>query len=416
MTDPLHDVMPTGIFPSQAFSYVKDSTELLSLPHNYVAASALMATIPLISEFELSTAWTVSPNLYLALVGTSGNTKSPAISNSLKPLRNRDYKNILKYNEKVTEYELGKGDLPNNPQYVTTDITSEGIVDLLRQNGGRLLICKDELEGLFGGFNKYNKGADDSSFYESLYSNIPITVNRKGNKQVVACLHPVVSIIGGLQPARLPRVFSSKTFDTGIAQRFLFVFDPDDDMPKPMQLTTESPAISKAVKKNWLGFLESLADYVVHTECRSCLLTSDACNLYNAWATKKEAEEKERYGTITFIKKMESITLKFALIHQVLLMDDTYVVGEKGIALAIELADYFLSNMYRMVGLSNNMVSNCSKFLLSLNKNFTTQDAKLVARDMGVAEATMYNWLRGLVDSKVLYKDSYGKYSKLITT
>jgi hypothetical protein len=88
---------------------------------------------------------------------------------------------------------------------VADDTTIEALAGILESNPRGVLVARDELAGWVRAMDQYKggKGAD-RQIWLSLWSNAPISVDRKGSPEPVIVESPWVSVTGSIQPEILP--------------------------------------------------------------------------------------------------------------------------------------------------------------------------------------------------------------------
>jgi hypothetical protein len=85
-------------------------------------------------------------------------------------------------------------------------------------------MMKDKLAGLFGNMNRYHK-SNEESMWLSLYNADSFSFNRKPSAEFYVA-YPFITIIGGIQPSILKKVFAGDMRRYGMADRSLYVYDP----------------------------------------------------------------------------------------------------------------------------------------------------------------------------------------------
>ena len=130
---------------------------------------------------------------------------------------------------------------------VADDTTIEALAGILESNPRGVLVARDELAGWVRAMDQYKggKGAD-RQIWLSLWSNAPISVDRKGSPEPVIVESPWVSVTGAIQPEILPDL--SRGREDGLLDRFLFAF------PEPYYAPLSAKVVS-ATAENQLGAL-----------------------------------------------------------------------------------------------------------------------------------------------------------------
>ena len=216
----------------------------LALPILAGAASAIGNT----RRLKLKRRWSEPPIIWAALVGVSGNQKSPAIELALEPIRQRQVtamrrhdQEMRDFQQELAEYERdaakwrksgSEGAPPEKPEQptadrcLTDDTTIEALGVLLQQNPRGLLMARDELSGWLGSFEQYKKGkGSDVPKWLEMHGGRPLVVDRKGSG-VLHVPSAAVSVVGGIQPEPLRRALGREHFENGLAARLLLAYPP----------------------------------------------------------------------------------------------------------------------------------------------------------------------------------------------
>ncbi|MEI2580368.1 DUF3987 domain-containing protein [Scytonema sp. PRP1] len=217
----------------------------LNIPES-VALTAVLTTVstlhPVGTELVIHRAmdFSVPPILFSAVVGESGQKKSPVyrtlIKKPLRLLQNEAKDNYLRqltqYEQDLAEWEQSAGEdpkptKPGLPVYFFTDATGEGIKTQAQETPTKAMFALiDELAGLFNSANQYRggKGSDRQDML-SYYDGLGQTVLRAGGIKVdVERIY--VSIFGGIQPEVLKEHTKDLKDSDGHWARFLFAIQP----------------------------------------------------------------------------------------------------------------------------------------------------------------------------------------------
>lgn len=250
VTDP--ELFPVDAFPDFVEKFMKEVSKATAVPIDFVGVSILTVASALIGNkrmLELKTGYKVLPTLFTCMVGAPGVGKTPALNLALSVVQHLESQEAQAYESQLENYKLEmvnyelelekwKGnkkkrkaeDKPIEPkeprfrQIKTTDITIEALIELLEVNP--ILVVKDELSGWINSMDQYKgsgKGSEKENWLE-LYNGKPLTINRKGHK-VNRVENPFSSVIGGTQPDKLEKIFSTDIKD-GFIDRIIFSF-PD---------------------------------------------------------------------------------------------------------------------------------------------------------------------------------------------
>ena len=205
------------------------------------------------TELVLHRDWdfTVTPNLFAAIVSPSSQKKSPILKAMVtKPLRQLQKKARKEYKEAMKQYEIdlaqyeelkrnknpnaleqqfpdGRPVEPRMKLYYFTNATGEGIINQVAAHPNQgILYLKDELAGVFKSANQYRggRGSDEEDLL-SYYDGTGGTVLRANGTQ--ADLDGLLlGILGSIQPGVLQKLLGDFEDSNGNWARFMFVWQP----------------------------------------------------------------------------------------------------------------------------------------------------------------------------------------------
>lgn len=269
----LPGVMPFDydLLPERLAPYVRDVSERLQCPADYVAVGLMVALSAIVGRKvgirpQRRTDWTTVCNLWGCIVGRPSLLKSPALEEAMKPLNRLIAKAQEKYDEedkkhkgKALEAKLrveakekqARAELKNNPdadvsdllteveepdppilkRYRTNDSTPEALCELLRQNPNGLLVFRDELVSLLRGLDREDKAAERGFYLTAWNGDSHYTEDRIGRGFNLSVNGACISLLGGTQPGRLASYVQVATSDgaanDGLIQRFGLLVWPD---------------------------------------------------------------------------------------------------------------------------------------------------------------------------------------------
>jgi Protein of unknown function (DUF3987) len=231
-----------------------------SAPPDYVAAALLAVVGALLANVRWAKAgsiWTEPGVLYMCLVGSPGDGKSPAQDVVLKLLQHVEDLLAEGFEEELRAYDLkekvartlkanweekvaiavSKGDdppimpevdlppKPERPRVRLSDTTAEKAGHLAAALRRGLLLLRDEIAGWLGSFDKYGGGGGaDRAFWNEAYGGRSFTIDRMKFANTIKVPHLSIGVLGGIQPDKLAKVIGGA--EDGFAARFLFVW-PD---------------------------------------------------------------------------------------------------------------------------------------------------------------------------------------------
>jgi len=219
--------------------------------------------------------WTEPPGLYTVIVGAPGSSKTQVsdklthilttIDKGLNLSYRKDFEaferdtlsvNSANYRNRGQEMSVGIEHLaPSKPLQVQTrcdDTTIEKLAQILESNPIGLLLYRNELGGLFGGFDKYRpKGsASDESFFCNAYDGQSLRTQRKDGTDCFVDEYSL-SLYGNCTPVQAAQLVRSHNAG-GFAHRFLYIMDETDRFAP---LYSE---VSDACVFEWNDFVNSI--------------------------------------------------------------------------------------------------------------------------------------------------------------
>jgi len=223
---------PIDSFPSKIVEIIHSYVKSLNLNIDYASASFLVAFAGSMGSqycIQVKRGWMEFASIFMALVGRPGINKSGPLSIFTRPLERIDFelfdaykKQVKLYKTKLKSEDSIDLEAPVRQQLVIKDSTQEALLLALYNNPHGLIGIHDELSSFLNSFNKYRSSGGDEELYLSIFSGKPYSNNRK-NSEPILIERPALSIIGGIQPMILSRLFNSTRNDNGFTHRFLFV-------------------------------------------------------------------------------------------------------------------------------------------------------------------------------------------------
>ena len=259
---------PTNVFPEPIRSYVLAGANSIGCDPSYLALpmlTALAAAIGHTRRLRLKRIWTCSTTLWAAVVGESGDKKSPPMELALQPLENREFdageryevakeqyqREVALWKKEYNVWERDKkttNDPPQEPQppiaerYLIDDATVESVTPIMCDNPRGILCYKDELKEWFGSFDRYvsKKGGDDA-YWLKVFNN-KLVINDRKTSGTIRVRRPFICIIGGIQPGTVRRILGVDHLESGMAARLLLAWPPsrpqkwtDAELPKRIE-------------------------------------------------------------------------------------------------------------------------------------------------------------------------------------
>jgi len=291
---PAPKALPDNLPPVEAFSpemlpesiraYVMDVAQRQQSAPEYCAVVALVGLAGMVGRKVLMRPkryddWTVTPNLWGALIGGPSSMKSPTLKAMRFPLdaieaelreehaatvaqhaddaeivgmerdaaKQRAKKKAKEGDRDGARLELAKvaslEEPPESPPRLTVnDASVEALGERLNENPNGLTLVRDELAGWLAKMQQEEHASDRAFYLECFNGDGRYTYDRIG-RGTIAIENCTLSIIGGIQPAKiapLVRGVAKGTDDDGLIQRFQLAVWPDQ--PKHWQWVDRAPS------------------------------------------------------------------------------------------------------------------------------------------------------------------------------
>lgn len=152
------------------------------------------------------------------------------------------------------------GDPPGWRQLILDDATTEALTDAFSANPRGILWNRDEMAGFILDIDRYiQRDAGSKTRFMSSYDSGPWKINRRDKSKNSLIPHATLSILGTVQPAVLPKIFSSLDVASGFLPRFLFIWAVRETPP----FWTDASVSQKSK-----DFLIKLFDYLLGFDFR----------------------------------------------------------------------------------------------------------------------------------------------------
>lgn len=294
------------MLPKAFKEWLADVAYRMQCPLEFVAVGAIVAASAVIGAGcgirpKRRDNWTITPNLWGAIVARPSQKKTPSLKESLLPLEaleeaaaeQNEYdarcyeaqKESFKANKDAVRKDMAKAaskekvnnkpgksmseleeeyanmiepEAPMMKRFIVKDATIERLGELLRDNPRGLLVFRDELVGLLVSWDREDRQQDRAFYLEAWNGNQKFITDRIG-RGTVLIKNTCVSVLGGIQPGKLQTYLlqcANSLKNDGMLQRFQLLVYPDE--PKGEQIIDEYPN-GEALKKAYAIF-EKLAD------------------------------------------------------------------------------------------------------------------------------------------------------------
>lgn len=292
---------------------------------------------------------------YTGVVTPSGNKKSPMLKAITSPLSDFQEKVNQRYDQELAQYESALrtttqgSEPPQRPkpprEYFVDNITGEALDQIKAQQPRHgLLLRKDELSGLFGGFNAYRggKGSDREGILSG-WSGGGVKVNRKSGTRL-SVKQDATSIAGAIQPGKLREMMGNFEDEQGDWARFLWY-----------QASVKAHRLPEGDTSYSVGdLLTSLYQRLDQLPAQQYRFSREAQALYEHWHYQMELQRvaEPRQGMSAAIAKMQGYCARLAGILHVLWSLSAQpeepvssIISIQQVQAAIELSEFYLGQV-----------------------------------------------------------------------
>ena len=407
--------LPLSIIPAPFRPWIKDVSDRMQCPPDFVAAAMLVMTSSIIGAGcgirpKKEDDWLVIPNLWGGVVGRPSMMKTPAIGEAMKPMdalsavAKQEYDSMIK--EHLAEQEAFKAqreaiqgamrqtaksktaetpsmdclkddfanlEEPKPPvwrRYVTNDATIEKMAELQATNPRGLMLFRDELVGLFATWDKDGHEADRTFYMEGWNGDRSHTSDRIG-RGTTHVQNLCVSLFGGIQPAKLTSYLHAAMrglSNDGLVQRLQVLVYPDESttwtlIDRPVNAQARQAAFQAVECLATMDFRQFGA-YAEEEQTLYFRFADNAQGVFNDWLTELEAKLRtdeepvlqEHFG------KYRSLMPSLALIFHLLTLAHAHGVNTGQITKecaeqAAAWCEYLESHARRVYGLVTNVTA-----------------------------------------------------------
>ena len=340
--------MPGDLF-SDAWPLLKLIAEGTAAPVDYPAMGYLSACASLIGGKRrikpyATSAWSEPCILWCGVVGDPSSRKSPPLDQVTERLRHLERDGAEKHKQDLREWrttcerakaerdtwakqvkEAAKDGHPTPPEPIgaaepdephrrrtmVMDATPEAVGAILAGNPMGTLHFRDELAGWLMSFDRYSPGGRE--FWLEAYGGRPFVIDRKGAKAPLLIPFNGVSVVGGIQPAKLASALLDAP-DDGLVARFLWAWPDKCAFHRPVQ------AADLDTLEHIYRALEGLR-WGTDSEGRQCAVTlrlsEPAARVFEEWQTDNSAVDEDAGSLFkSFVGKMDGVVLRLALVAE----------------------------------------------------------------------------------------------------
>lgn len=414
--DPLPELPPVDPFdydflPGNIRDYVKDISERMQCPPDFVAVNLYVMLGEIIGckigiRPKQKDNWTVIPNCWGATIGNSGIMKSPARTETLKPLkqlqadladevakrneqivkemnamlagekikksaRHAEAKKRLKENENadisdlINESDTTELKQEPIPRFITNNATVEALGELMIENPNGILFEADELIGLLKDLDKQGQEGARAFYLTAADGNQSYTIDRILRGKNLHIDNACLSIIGGIQPGVLGEyvkgALSGGAGADGLLQRFGLMVYPD--VSQDWRYVDEYPnkearkAVNELVKKLYKLDVNAIAQCDEYSKIPYLHFDNEAQERFAKWLgelNKILRSGEEHHAMVSHLSKYSKLIPSLALINHLcdIVSSDSYNAGTaisiEALLQAISYSKYLESHARRV--------------------------------------------------------------------
>jgi hypothetical protein len=367
------DAIPLDVLPAQFQELIKQLEQRYKFPADYSLLYILFAfSIAIGNNYRIRVKrnWIEPAILYLSLIALAGQTKTPVQLFFMQPFKEWDKTNFEDYADNIQTYEAAKqaatkgnpctDQKPTRLQLLLQDYTPEALVKVLSDNWHGVGVMMDELAGFIQNWNRYNNG-NEMPMWLSFYNAQAFSSNRKTSHDSYVA-HPFVSVIGGIQPVIMKKIFAGDMQINGMIDRFLFVYNVivRKEVPGDDELDTYLKDAYTDAVKFLLAIQPEISDKDGKNIPRLLDLTAEAKSLLFGYlrANADKVNELNDEGAerlAGMYSKFDYHVIRLSFILQVLTnackCEAPTEVTADAVRGGIRLADYFKQHTNRVHGL-----------------------------------------------------------------
>jgi len=348
---------PLHALPEPERSFVAEAAECIGCPPEMVAVPLIgyaAATIGTTRRIQIKEDYVKSPVLWLVVVGAPGTGKSPGDAqarqfvdrlqaDAMKAWRAayHQWQEDKKAWEAAGEEAGPKPEEPKPEHFYTTDVTLEALAPMLEGSSG-VAVAFDEIVGWIKSMDNYaGKSGRDRAQYMSLWAERPLKIDRKRDVPILV-EHPMVCVIGGVQPDMLFELTTAAGREDGFIDRFLWTW-PEQSLPGWSEAVVSEK--TKTAMAELFGRLRSGEGEVVR-------LSAVAKTRWVAWYEERQLRLASAKGPMKGILSKADVHLaRLTLVLHVLEHEQPTLsaVSEQTMESAIALIEYHLGQAERVV-------------------------------------------------------------------
>lgn len=325
---------PVEIFPKQYQVFIQHLKDVSGFDTNLSSLSFLSASASCIGNSVnlWNGKYSDRPILWCVLVAGSGSRKSHIMEKPFEYLSTKDKEQMILYQEAISASH-DKDEITKPKSTILKNATLEAIHQVHKDNPRGIVLCKDEIIGMFKDFNRYNNGGGDKQEFLELFNGKSMRINR-ATRETLYLPETCVNIIGGIQNDRLNYIANEENIADGFYPRFLFSRVTEH---KPLTFSFES------LNQNIQNQSNLIFERLTKIESLTLNIDLEIQRIYKDWFDKSQA--KYFNDPLKIQSKLETYLWRFCIVldmlDQVATNQDRNIIKPETIENAIILAEYF---------------------------------------------------------------------------
>ncbi|NVJ47878.1 MAG: DUF3987 domain-containing protein [Cytophagia bacterium] len=299
-------VFPLHVFPEKLKPLIHYLDQELGIPRSFIGTGFLVSY-----STAIGTSYHVNTTLgrqyfaiWAGMVGISSSGKSTINGKILGPLKSKHSELLASRSEEQL----------SNAEVKQIIISETNVATLLnevfRHNPKGVLYDSDEIMSWLNGMNKTSKnGGNDEEVWMSLWGSSQVTKRLSGGK-IYFSKCPYINVFGGIQPSRIPELFSKGKDSSGFAYRILFAI-PEDHKILNVDLRRESAKEWDVIHEEGIKFFLEMDVEDPVDKSTQLLMSKEALDVYMDWKNRKVGEINSIKDLLT-IEKQSSVFGKFS--------------------------------------------------------------------------------------------------------
>lgn len=349
---------PINIFEKYTQDIIIQISKNLDAPIDYIASAFLGGASTIMNgrfSLQIDQHWQEHPILWIALIGSPSQRKSPCFNTIKKLLDKYDLELTNHFNKQIYQYEndldnykrqlktkttetINKPLKPLKQRLTTQNVTVEALSKASWANNQDtcrgVSIWSDELAFLLKGLGQYKRGGNDEEYFLQAWSWQLTNILRQDLDYTTYIGH---TIVGTIQPQVLKETLFAKGIDTfnGLQERWLYVCCNREETGNKENNTVK------------MNILENTYDclFNVDKEGKIYKFSPEAKKLFDDFCSKiVQLKKNTQYSDLykSYLQKQTNYVARFSLILHCLKNQSNLTIPIDIVEKAITLSNYFV--------------------------------------------------------------------------